>query len=116
MKPRNAWFGLLGALSLAGAGYVLARPSMAQPSYAEARALVEKHCVSCHSDRPTVAAFPVAPASVELDTPEQMRAHAARIRVRTAVEKTMPFLNKTAMSDAERRMLAAWVEAGAPVP
>jgi uncharacterized membrane protein len=85
-------------------------------SYAEARALVDRHCVACHSARPTIPAFPIAPNGLELDTPEQMTKSAERIKLRTIVDKTMPLLNKTGMTDAERELLGKWIDAGARGP
>jgi uncharacterized membrane protein len=49
------------------------------------------------------------------DTPEQIVALAARIRERAYVTRTMPFGNKTNITDAERAILGAWAarQAGA---
>lgn len=79
--------------------------------YAQARAVVDRHCLGCHSDRPTNPAFPIAPKGVELDTEAQMRQHARTMRERTVVDKTMPLLNKTGMTDEERQVLARWLDA-----
>jgi uncharacterized membrane protein len=105
---------LAGALPGAGCGRGPAAPPGA--SYAQARAVVDRHCVSCHSAHPSVPAFPIAPDGFEFDTAEQMRQHAARIKARTVVDKTMPLLNKTGMTDAERAILGSWVDAGARTP
>jgi uncharacterized membrane protein len=88
-------------------------PSPLAPSYAEARAVVEGHCVSCHSEHPSIPAFPIAPSGVVLDTPKQMQKYAERIKVRAALDRTMPLLNKTGITEEERSVLARWVEAGA---
>ena len=85
-------------------------------AYAEARAVVDRHCVSCHSEQPTVAAFPIAPNGFKFDTAEQMQQHAQSIRERTIVDKTMPLLNKTGMSDEEREVLRRWIDAGGKAP
>jgi uncharacterized membrane protein len=90
-----------------------ARPAA---SYAEARAVIDRHCVSCHSARPTVPAFPIAPNGLELDTAEQMRRHALLIKQRTVVDKSMPLLNRTGMTEAERELLDSWIDAGAEAP
>jgi uncharacterized membrane protein len=63
-----------------------------------------------------VAAFPIAPSGVKLDTAEQMQQHAERIRVRTIVDHTMPLLNKTEMTDEEREVVRRWIDAGAKAP
>lgn len=83
-------------------------------SDAAAREVVERHCLSCHSQHNSEAAFPIAPGGVVLDSPADMRRLAERIRVRVAVERTMPLLNKTGMSDAERELLRRWAEQGTP--
>ena len=87
-------------------------PPSPEASYAQARAVVDRHCVSCHSERPTIPAFPIAPDGFVFDTAAQMRRHAERIRART-VDKTMPLLNKTGMTDEERDILRRWIDAGA---
>ncbi|MBL8115755.1 MAG: hypothetical protein JNK60_22955 [Acidobacteria bacterium] len=84
--------------------------------YPEARAVVDKHCVACHSIHTTVPAFPVAAGGVRLDTADEMRRGAERILVRTVVEQNMPLLTRTGMTAAERAVLARWIEAGATVP
>jgi uncharacterized membrane protein len=51
-----------------------------------------------------------------LDTATQMQQFAERIKVRTALDRTMPLLNKTGMTEDERGVLARWVEHGARGP
>ena len=99
-----------GGVALGSLAAFSARPA---PSYAEARSVVDRHCIRCHSDRPTVPAFPIAPGGIELDTAEQMQRQAQRIKRRAFLERTMPLLDKSGMTDAERGLLARWVEAGA---
>jgi uncharacterized membrane protein len=93
-----------------------ATTSAQAPSYAEARAVIEAHCVSCHSEQPSLPAFPIAPMGVLLDTPTQMQQYAERIKARTVLDRTMPLLNKTGMTEDERGLLASWVEHGARGP
>jgi len=111
----SVWLGICGLLGL-GPGCREAATSPLGPSYAEARAVVEGHCVSCHSEHPSIPAFPIAPSGVALDTPKQMQEYAERIKVRTALDRTMPLLNKTGMTEGERDVLARWVESGARGP
>jgi uncharacterized membrane protein len=82
-------------------------------SYAAAREVVERHCLSCHSQRNSEVAFPIAPGGVVFDSPADMHRFADRIRIRAAVERTMPLLNKTGMTDGERELLRRWAEQGA---
>jgi uncharacterized membrane protein len=112
------------AALLAGAGALLSGcargdgggPQARAASYQQARAVIARHCLGCHSEWPTVPAFPIAPDGFSFDTAEQMRRHAARIKQRTVVDRTMPLLNKTGMTDAERELLGSWVDAGARTP
>jgi uncharacterized membrane protein len=83
--------------------------------YAEARAVVDRRCVECHSERPTSRAFPIAPKGVMLDTAAQMQEYARRIEARVAVERTMPLANNSHMTDEERHVLARWAATGAPL-
>ena len=55
----------------------------------------------------------VMPAGVAFDTPEQIHALAARIHERAVVQRTMPPGNKTRITDAERAILARWIDSGA---
>jgi uncharacterized membrane protein len=74
----------------------------------DARHVIDRRCAVCHSERPTDNTFTVAPAGVMFDTPAQIVAHAARIRERAVIQKTMPLGNKTNISDAERSILDRW--------
>jgi uncharacterized membrane protein len=86
------------------------------PPYSAARAIVERHCVGCHSERPTAHAFPIAAGGLALDTVELMQRHAARIKIRVVQQHNMPLLNKSGMTDEERALLGAWVDSGAIGP
>jgi uncharacterized membrane protein len=86
------------------------------PPYSAARAVVDRHCVGCHSERPTVPAFPIAAGGLVLDTVELMQQNAARIRLRVVQQRNMPLLNRSEMTDAERALLGAWVDSGAVGP
>jgi uncharacterized membrane protein len=94
-----------GPASVAAGGALVA--------FVNARAVIQQRCVACHSARPTDDLFTAAPAGVAFDTPEQIQAMAARIKERAVVLKTMPFGNKTGMTEEERALLGAWVEQGA---
>jgi uncharacterized membrane protein len=84
-------------------------------AFVDARAIIQQRCVVCHSAQPTDDLFSTAPAGVAFDTPEQIQAMAARIKERAVVLKTMPFGNKTGMTDAERERLGAWIDQGANI-
>jgi uncharacterized membrane protein len=114
---------LKGLLTVVGLGvfYLLLLtagdvPAAADPvSFAQVEVVIAHRCIPCHSHKPTDPQFPVAPANVQFDTPDQIRGMAPRIRERAVVSKTMPLANKTGITDGERAMLARWVNDGAAV-
>ncbi len=81
---------------------------------AEAFAIVQVRCASCHGAAPTDADFEKAPGGVTFDTLAQIRAHATRILAQVVIAKAMPLANKTEMTEAERAKLGAWIRAGTP--
>jgi uncharacterized membrane protein len=93
-----------GGLSATSAAAVPAGPV----DFADVRHIIDRRCSVCHSDRPTDSGFPVAPGGVMFDTPEQIISHAARIRERAFVTRTMPFGNRTNITDGERAILGSW--------
>lgn len=79
-------------------------------SYAEIAGIFKARCVSCHSSAPTDDTFTVAPNGVVFETEDQIRAMRESIKTRVIDTKTMPLVNKTNMTDEERRLLASWLE------
>ena len=88
----------------------------AHVSFAAARHVIDRRCAVCHSAQPADMTFGVAPAGVMFDTPAQISARVLRIRERAIVTRTMPPANKTNITDAERALLARWIEQGASIP
>jgi uncharacterized membrane protein len=82
-------------------------------TFADARHVIDRRCAVCHSVQPADLTFGAAPAGVMFDTPEQVVAHAARIRERAVVTRTMPPGNKTHITDEERAIIGRWIELGA---
>ena len=78
--------------------------------FVAAKEVIDRRCVSCHSEKPSDDIFRIAPNGVTFDTPESIRARAETIRERTVVLRNMPLGNKTGMTDAERGVLARWLE------
>jgi uncharacterized membrane protein len=113
---------LAGTVALAAAVlYALlavGRSGMAQPSassnapatitFADVRHVIDRRCAACHSVQPSDSTFGAAPGGVAFDLPEQIRTHAARIRERAVVTRTMPPANKTHMTEDERAVLDRW--------
>jgi uncharacterized membrane protein len=84
-------------------------------NFSEVRGVVERRCRPCHSARPTDTTFPAPPLGVTFDSPEQIARMATRMGVRAVEQRSMPFLNRTGMTDAERDLLGRWIAAGAQV-
>jgi uncharacterized membrane protein len=111
------------ALSL-GAAMVMTAPrapiasdfvvSPTKASFQQVHAIVQSRCLSCHSSKPHDATFGPSPSGVSFDDPKRIKTLAERIKVRVVDTKTMPFLNKTGMTDEERAVIASWIEQGAP--
>ncbi len=83
--------------------------------FARVRVVIAQRCAPCHSAAPTYPGFTAAQGGVTLDTPEQMRTWAGRIVERAVSAKSMPLGNVTGMTDGERALVGAWVQAGARV-
>ena len=81
----------------------------------EIKHIITQRCSTCHSKEPTDDVFRVAPSNVMFDTLDQMQRSAARIHARSVATQTMPFMNKTGMTEEERSLLGEWVKAGAPI-
>lgn len=81
--------------------------------FARSQDIIVKRCVPCHSSHPTDPAFPAPPNNVVFETAEQIKLMVPRIRERAVQSKTMPFLNRTAITPTERAELGKWIADGA---
>jgi len=117
-KGRTVWAipltAALGALALALAIAPKPQASDAVPAFAQVQAIIAQRCASCHAERPTQQGFAVAPKDVKLDSPERIVANAQKIYDQVVATRAMPIGNLTAMTDEERKTMAAWIVAGAP--
>ncbi|MDQ3558765.1 MAG: urate hydroxylase PuuD [Pseudomonadota bacterium] len=106
---------LIGLVALSGY-----RPGAASggsaAAFADIHPIIETHCASCHSATPSNRDYPEAPKGVAFDTAEEIRRHARNIERQAVLSDIMPLGNATGMTEAERRLLGAWVEAGARGP
>jgi uncharacterized membrane protein len=84
-------------------------------TFAAVRTIIDRRCAGCHSRQPSDLSFGIAPGGVAFDTPAEIAAHAARIRERAVTTQTMPPGNKTRVTEAERAILARWLDRGAPL-
>lgn len=81
----------------------------ATPTFAQVEQIVAQRCAACHNAA-------LANKGVALHTPDLIRQHAAQIRQQAVVLRAMPLNNATGMTEDERRLIGAWMEAGAPGP
>ena len=93
-------------------GGPVAPPAVA---FADVENIVLSRCSMCHAAEPLWAGIAAPPKGVRLDTPELMRKHAGEIGMQAALTHAMPPGNITELSPEERRVLGAWVAAGAPL-
>jgi len=111
------WVPLTAAAGIAGLA-VWIRPasvpaSSASVTFAQVQPIVQARCVFCHSLHPQSTQFTTAPAGVRLDTPQEIASRAAIIATVAVQSHYMPLFNQTKMTDAERRLLGAWIAQGA---
>jgi len=82
-------------------------------TFAEARNVINNHCLSCHSAWPTDKVLSLATGGVHFDYPKEIQQYAERIFARAVETKTMPFANMKEMSDEDRALLGRWIRQGA---
>lgn len=120
---RGDWWLAPTAAALAVLVYLTSPAWLAGPTrhggdrveFATVKAVIDRRCVSCHSQVPGDDVFRTAPNGVTFDTPESIRSRAALIRTRAVVLRNMPLANKTGMTDTERELLARWLDQGASI-
>jgi uncharacterized membrane protein len=96
-------------------------PATTQPdssdrvSFAAVRDIVHRRCLSCHSATPSDTTYGRSPGEVAFDTPESIRRHAQRIKVRSVDSHGMPIGQHADMPHAERELIGRWVNEGAEI-
>jgi len=102
--------------------YPSAKPISASSAAAEtsvsalqAQAIVAKHCVSCHSAKPSHVAFSAAPGGVMFDSIEAIKRYKDQIYLQTVANHIMPLGNSTGMTQDERDQLGRWIADGANI-
>jgi uncharacterized membrane protein len=106
---------LLIALAIAIAPSPSATSATSPATFARVQPIIQERCTVCHAEQPTFAGFQQPPGGLLLDTPERIKAAAQRIHQQTIATPAMPIGNLTKMTDEERRLLGAWLAAGAPL-
>jgi uncharacterized membrane protein len=115
---RTLWWIPVTAAAGIAAVAVWIRPTSSAPAanaptvmFTQVHPIVAQRCVPCHSTHPTLAA--AAPKGIVLETAAQIHAQAALIRTVAVDSHVMPLGNVTHMTDAERKLLGAWIDQGA---
>lgn len=85
-------------------------------TFASVEEIVLGRCSMCHAREVFWPGLAHAPKGVVLETPRDIRVHADQIRAQAYQTHAMPPGNLTGIEDGERRLLARWVDAGAPTP
>lgn len=70
--------------------------------------VIQTHCANCHSAKPTDELFVVAPLGLMLDSWQQINAKAPLIYQRAVINKDMPLMNKTGMTENDREAIGQW--------
>lgn len=110
---------LTGAIVAGGAGLLFwLKPPAVEQSEApvpitEIQGIVAAHCVNCHATRPTFKGIVAPPKDVVLETPVQIKQHAAKIMAQVVHSQIMPLGNVTRMTEEERQRLGQWIAQGA---
>ena len=76
---------------------------------AEMLAITRRHCVTCHARAPSHPSFDAPPKAVALETIDDLKAWAVKMREQVVLDRNMPVGGD--MTEEERAVLARWVEA-----
>ena len=79
-------------------------------NFPKVRDTILGRCSMCHAKEPAWDGIITAPKGVILETDREIASHAREIYLQAGRSHAMPPANITAVSDEERRMLAAWYE------
>ncbi|HXQ81586.1 MAG TPA: urate hydroxylase PuuD [Opitutaceae bacterium] len=106
---------LLGAVAVWTAPHIQPLPPVKGPvTLDRVRTIVGQRCVACHSQAPTFPGITQPPAGVVLQSAGGIVQNAQRIYQQVVVTRVMPLGNASQMTDEERAVIAAWVNAGSP--
>ncbi|MGE8501924.1 MAG: urate hydroxylase PuuD [Pseudomonas sp.] len=92
-----------------------ASPAAGNADFAKVESVIHERCTVCHSVTPSSPMFSAPPAGFMLDTPEQMKAQAAKIHAQTVASQIMPLGNITQMTQDERDLIGSWIAKGAQI-
>lgn len=92
-----------------------AAPAAGNADFAKVESVIHERCTVCHSVTPSSPMFSAPPAGFILDTPEQMKAQAAKIHAQSVASQIMPLGNITQMTQDERDLIGSWIAKGAQI-
>ena len=78
-------------------------------SETEALGIARKHCVMCHTAKPTHQSFREAPKNIILETAADLKKYAGVIFAQTVQTKATPLGNEIEMTDDERAIFGRWL-------
>ena len=96
-------------------GSTPAQPGAAAVPFARVQQVVAARCQPCHSQHPTYPGITAPPLGVAFDSPDEIRARAAKIEELAVSSTVMPIGNATKMTKAERTLLGQWIAQGARI-
>jgi uncharacterized membrane protein len=88
-------------------------PALAVVEFAKVNSVIQERCSVCHAATPSSPLFSAPPAGFILDTPEQIKAQAAKIHAQSVASQIMPLGNITQMTQEERDLIGTWIDQGA---
>ncbi len=117
-RAKNPWpFALAGVLIIvavvaalkpaAPSSVAQVQPQQAAVTWAEAKAVFDQRCVSCHGPQ-------VQLKNIRLDQPELVKLNAQNIYQQVVVLQQMPMSNATGITPQERDLVGRWFKSGAP--
>ncbi|HTG97268.1 MAG TPA: urate hydroxylase PuuD [Burkholderiales bacterium] len=110
-KGRAPAWTLIAGLALVAAVVAALAPRKldgAPASFAEAKQVIDRRCVSCHAEKPAFPGLAEAPKGVKLDSAERIEAQRVTIRQQSVLTRAMPPGNLTNLTEEERTLLDRW--------
>ena len=110
-----AWAAPLVAACLIAALWMTAPPpreagvDVSATDDAEVLHIVHTHCTTCHAHEPASQVFRTPPASLVLETLDDVRRYAPLVEQNAVKTHVMPLGNLSGMSEEERLLLGAWL-------
>ena len=115
---KNVWILPAAAVAMGALAFVSHGPregtGAPAPAFAEVQGVIEARCVACHAEAPTWPGMQANPKGVNLETADNIVRNAQAIKAQAVTSQIMPLANVTKITDEERALLGAWVDAGAP--